>query len=237
MRKLVLIGGVVVLLFICFVLWATVAMDYGDGVAVGIYSLAENGDTSTLVLKPDHTFQQNLSHSGKMQHAEGTWRRFGEGGIEFSQQFLVLSGQELSAHGHAYAEMHKTLGLFVSLVLADYHVVWYLRVDPAADNTVTGAYANDEEGAHGTLTLKSDHTFEQAITHEGLEKRAKGSWSSSQSGNISFSKEFLKTSGVSLGENETASAWNPSGSNLQIQIAAVSKSGSPPTYHKQQFPW
>ncbi len=44
MRKLVLIGGVVVLLFICFVLWATVAMDYGDSVAVGTYSLAENGN-------------------------------------------------------------------------------------------------------------------------------------------------------------------------------------------------
>ena len=91
MRKLALLGGVVVLLFICFVLWATVAMDYGDSVAVGTYSLAENGETSTLVLKPDHTFQQDLNQSGKMQHAEGTWRCFAEGGIEFSQQFLVLS--------------------------------------------------------------------------------------------------------------------------------------------------
>jgi hypothetical protein len=237
MRKLALIGGVVVLLFICFFLWGAVAMDYGYSVASGTYSLAENGETSTLVLKPDHTFQQILNHSGKLQHAEGTWRRFGEGGIAFSQQFLVLSGQELSAHGIAYAEMHKTLGLFVSLVLADYHVLWYGRVDASPDKTVTGTYAGDEEGVRATLTLKSDHTFEQVITHGGVEKHAKGSWSLNQSGDISFSKEFLKTSGESLRNDETASAWNPSGSNLQIEIAAVSKSGRPPTYHKKQFPW
>jgi hypothetical protein len=233
MRKLAFIGGVVVLLFIC----GTVAMDYGDSVAVGTYSLAQNGETSTLVLKPDHTFQQKLNQSGKLELTEGNWHRFGEGGIEFSQQFVVLSGQERSAHGQAYAEMHKTLGLFVSLVLRDYYVLWYLRVDPSTDNTVTGTYANDEGGVHQTLTVKPDHTFEQAITHEGLEKHTKGSWSFSQSGDISFSKEFLKTSGVSLRDDETASAWNPSGSNLQIQIAASSKSGSPPIYHKKQLPW
>ena len=237
MRKLARIGGAAVLLLISFVLWATVAMDYGDSVAFGTYSLAENDESSTLVLKPDHTFQQNLSHYGKMQHAEGTWRRVGEGGIAFSQQFLVLSGQELSADGTAYAEMHKTLGLFVSLVLADHEVVWYLRGDPAPENTVTGTYAGDEEGVRAILTLESDHTFEQVITHEGVEKRARGKWSLNQSGDISFSKEFLKTSGESLRDDETASAWNPSGSNLQIQIAVVSKSGGAPTYHKERFPW
>jgi hypothetical protein len=237
MRKLAPIGGVFVLLLICYALWVTAALDYSDSVASGTYSLAQNDETSTLVLKPDHKFQQDLIHSGKAQHAEGTWRRFGEGGIEFSREFLVVSGQELSAHGIAYADMHKTLGLFVSLVLSDYHVVWYGRVDPSPDKTAPGTYAGDEEGVPATLVLKPDHTFEQTITHDGVAKHAKGTWSLSHSGDIVFSKEFLKTSGESLRDDETASAWDSQGSNLQIQIAATSKSGAPPTYRKKQFAW
>jgi hypothetical protein len=237
MKKLALIGGVFVLLFICYVLSATVAMDYGDSAASGNYSLAQNDETSMLVLRPDHTFRQDLSHLGNVQHAEGTWHRFGEGGSAFSKEFLVVSGQEPSAHGIAYAEMHKTLGLFVSLVLSNYHVLWYGRVDISPDDKVTGIYAGDEEGAPATLVLNVDRTFEQTITHEGVSKHAKGSWNLSQSGDIIFSKEFLKTNGEALRDDETASAWDPKGSNLQIKIARTFNSGGPPTYRKKLFPW
>ena len=34
-------------------------------------------------------------------------------------------------------------------------------------------------------------------------------------GDIIFSKDFLKASGASLSSNETASAWDPKGANLQ----------------------
>jgi hypothetical protein len=51
-------GGCLVVLVVSFVLWYVVASDYGDGVASGIYQFAENGESSTLVLKPDHRFQQ-----------------------------------------------------------------------------------------------------------------------------------------------------------------------------------
>jgi hypothetical protein len=37
-------------------------------------------------------------------------------------------------------------------------------------------------------------------------------------------------------DDETASAWNPKGSNLQVEIAVNSKSG-PPTFRKSQFLW
>jgi hypothetical protein len=224
-KKTALIALVSVILFV----WGAAAIDYSDSVVSGTYSLVQNGETSTLVLMPDHTFQQDVSHSGKVTHAEGTWRRLGEGGIAFSREFLVLSGQELSAQGNAYADMHKTLGLFVSLVLTDYHVVWYGKVDPSPDKATPGTYTGDEGGASATLTLGRDHTFEQVITHDGVAKHAKGSWSLSGSGDIVFSKEFLKTSGESLRDDETASA------NLQIKIAAVSRSGGPPTYRKRQF--
>ena len=133
--------------------------------------------------------------------------------------------------------MHKKLGLFVSLILADYHVLWYGRTGSSPDNTVSGTYAGDEEGVGAILNVKPDHTFEQVITHDGVSKHTKGIWSLSQTGDILFSKEFLKTSGESLRDDETASAWNPTGSNLQIQIQAISKTGGPPTYRKKQFPW
>jgi hypothetical protein len=51
-------GGCLVVVVVSFVLWYIVASDYGDGVASGSYQFAENGESSTLVLKPDHSFQQ-----------------------------------------------------------------------------------------------------------------------------------------------------------------------------------
>jgi hypothetical protein len=84
------------------------------------------------------------------------------------------------------------------------------------------------------LVLRSDHTFEQTIITLGNRKQAKGSWSVSTSGDILFSKDFLKTSGEALGSDETATAWDPKGSNLQIQIAKTDNAGVP-TFRKRQF--
>ena len=87
-----------------------------------------------------------------------------------------------------------------------------------------------------TLILKRDHTFEQTITRDGVTKNANGNWGVSQTGDIVFSKGFLKTSGECLRDDETASAWDPEGSDLQIQITATSKSGRPPAYRKKLLP-
>jgi hypothetical protein len=214
-----------VLPLFCFVLWYVIAADYSDGVASGRYRLAQNGETSTLFLNPDHTFQLSMSRLGKEQHAAGTWRRVGEGGIAFSKELSMVPGQE--ADGSAFADMHKDFGLFVSLALRQYQVVWYGRVDPSTDNGVYGTYAGDETGVPATLILKPDHTFEQSVTDGGIRKQAKGTWSFSPNGDIFFSKEFLKTSGESLGDDETASSMDPKGSNLQVEIAVISKSGAP----------
>ncbi len=234
MKRLWILSGCLFLLVACFVLWYSVASDYGDGVASGTFYLAENGETSTLVLKPDHSFQQELSEHGEVKRATGTWHRIGEGGIEFSKEFLLVSGQEPGADGSAYADIHKDFGLFVSLSLRQYHMLWYGRVDPSPSNTVSGTYAGDEPGVSATLTLKPDHTFEQAIHTPSITNQAKGSWSVGQNGNIIFSKDFLKASGEALSSNETASAWDPKGSNLQIQIATTPGSGVP-TFRKKQL--
>jgi len=222
------------LLVVCFVLWYSVASDYGDGVASGTYHLAENGEISTLTLKTDHSFQQELSEHGEVKRASGTWHRVGEGGISFSKNFLPVSGQELGPDGTAYADMHKQFGFLVFLTLRQYHVLWYGRVDPSSNNTVPGTYSGDEDGVQATLILKPDGTFEQTVNHPGIAKQARGSWNFNRKGAVIFSKAFLKSSGDALKADETASAWAPKGSNLQIEIAATSTSG-PPTYHKRQF--
>jgi len=235
-RNVAAVGFCLVLCYLAFAIWYVVASDYSDSAVSGIYRLAQDGETSTLVLKPDHTFQQELSRLGKLQSAQGTWRRVGQAGIAFSKDFLTISGQELSANGTAYGEIHKTLGFLVSLTLTQYHVEWYGRVDPSPDNMVAGTYVGDEEGVSATLILKPDHTFEQAVSHLSVANHAKGGWSTNQNGDIVFSKTFLKASGEALNGNETASSLRPKGSNLQIEVAATSKSGVP-TYQKRQFSW
>jgi len=236
MKRAARVLGVFSLLVFCFVLWYTIASDYGDGVTTGTYRLAEGGESSTLVLKLDHSFQQELRRAGKTEHAAGTWRRVGEGGIAFSHEFLAVSGQELGADGTPYGEIHKNLGFLVSLTLSTHDVEWYLRVDSSPDNTVAGIYNGDEEGVPATLIVKPDHKFDQTVSHVGVSKHANGTWNVNQSGDIVFSKAFLKTTGESLGEDETASAWDPKGGPLQIMIERTSKSGTP-TFRKKQIPW
>jgi hypothetical protein len=78
--------------------------------------------------------------------------------------------------------------------------------------------------------------FEQTISRLADAKHAEGKWITRENGDIVFSREFLKTSGEALRDHETASAWDPRGSNLQIQIEMASPSGAP-TFRKKQFPW
>jgi hypothetical protein len=230
--------GVLIVGWLCFGLWYSAASDYSDGVVSGTYHLAQNGETSILILKPDHSFQQVLNHSGKVQHAEGTWRHVSSfGGIAFSKEFLVVTGQELGANGLAYGNLNKLFGLVsTSITLSTYDIEWYGKVVSVAGETVSGTYAGDEEGVPATLTLKPDHTFDQTVTHGGIAKHAQGSWTLSQAGDIAFSKSFIKTTGELLREDEMANTVGGTGSNLQIQIAVTPKLGVP-TFRKRLFTW
>jgi len=234
MKLLRVLFGCGLVLVVFFVMWYVVS-DYSEGVASGTYRFAQDGQTAVLVLTPDHTFVQELSEHGELKRANGTWHGVGEGGIEFSKEFLTVSGQEPRADGSAWADMHKDFGVFVSLSLRQYYVEWYGRVDPSIANAVSGTYAGDEPGVSATLILLPDHTFEQTIHTVSITNRAKGTWSVGQSGDIIFSKDFLKASGASLSRNETASAWDPKGANLQIQIATTSRSGVPIFRKKRLF--
>ncbi|MFY9854209.1 MAG: hypothetical protein WAK26_10075 [Terracidiphilus sp.] len=230
--------GVVILCWLCFGLWYSVASDYSDGVTSGTYYLAQNGETSTLILKPDHSFQQVLNRSGNIQHAEGTWRHVSSfGGLAFSKGFLVVRGQELGANCLAYGDLNKLFGLFPgSITLSTYDIEWYGKVTSVAGETASGTYAGDEEGVPATLNLKPDHTFEQTVTHGGIAKHAQGSWTLSQAGDIVFSKSFIKTTGESVREDETASTVGGTGASIQIEIAVNPKLGVP-TFRKRLFTW
>lgn len=216
--------------------WALSALDYSDKAAVGAYRLTNNGESSTLVLKPDHTFVQVRTSVGETAHAEGRWRRLGEGGLAFSKDFLVVEGQEPGADGTRYGDLHKEFGLRASIILSQYHMLWYGKTGPSKDETLAGDYAGDEPGVSATLSLKPDNSFEQTVSSSGNTRHARGIWRLNQQGDIDFSREFLKSSGEPLKEDETASAWNPKGSNLQIKISRIPSSGAP-VFRKQLLPW
>jgi hypothetical protein len=230
--------GVVIVALLCFGLWFAVASDYSDGVVSGTYHLAQNGETSALILRPDHSFHQELNRSGNVQHAEGTWRHVSSfGGLAFSKEFLVVRGQELGANGLAYGDLNKLFGIFPgSITLKTYDIEWYGKVASVPGETVSGTYAGDEEGVPATLTLKPDHIFEQTVTHGGIPKHAQGTWTLSPTGDIVFSKSFIKSTGESVRDDETASTVGGVGANFQIEIA-VNPELSVPTFRKRLFAW
>jgi hypothetical protein len=102
---------------IVFWVWYTVAADYGYRAVSGTYVLRRDGETSTLVLRQDRSFQQELTQDGKRTRAQGTWRRFGEGNIAFSKEFLKASVQETGSDEEVYGRVEKKfLGLIPSIV-------------------------------------------------------------------------------------------------------------------------
>lgn len=233
-KSLRLAGGILLIVISCFI-WLIVAMDYGDSVAVGKYRFAGNGEVSTLVLNPDHSFEQELTIGNANQHGKGTWRRVGEGGISFSKDFLVVKGDEPEPDGTTFSDMHKALGLFLSLELRQYHVLWYVKTHPESGSSIEGTYAGDEEGVPAELVLNADHSFEQTVTREGVARHADGTWSHAPDGAIRFSNSFLKTSGEPLKIGETASTVGGT-EPLQIEITIAGEVAQP-VFRKQLFPW
>lgn len=203
----------------CLLAWAAVAMNYGDGVATGTYKFEQNGESSTLSLHANHTFTQVRRTRNIEQHSEGTWEHQGEGGFSFSKEFLVVTGDEPEPDGTTFSDMHKLLGLFPSLELRQYHVLWYGRTSAGAGDSPVGTYKGYEPNVIATLTLHEDHTFAQTLTHNDVTKQASGTWRQDANGTIWFSNQFIKTSGKSLSPDELASSVGPNGSNLQIEIS------------------
>jgi hypothetical protein len=109
-------AGWSLILIVVFWVWYMVAADYGYGAVSGTYTLRSEGESSTLVLQRDRSFQQELSDAGRNVRSQGTWRRVGKGGIAFSKDFLTLD-QEVLPGGQVYAEVRKGFaGILVSTI-------------------------------------------------------------------------------------------------------------------------
>ena len=217
--------------------WFVIASDYSDAAASGTYRLVHKGVTSTLVLRADHSFRQEVSDSSGTRRAEGTWRRVGEGGVSFSPDFLTLPGEQRGEDGTAFCDMERKFGIWIRLSLRTYTVVWYGRTEPATTDPVAGRY-QETAGTHSrTLVLNTDHTFDQTVAGFMQTASARGTWSVASNGDVVFSKEFIKSSGQPLASGETAKSMDPRGSPfLQIEIAADQQ---PETlsYYKKHLPW
>jgi hypothetical protein len=229
-------GIVVLALILLSAFWLITAFDYSDSVLPGTYHLGLDGEESILALNSNHTFDQELKRGDQTEHSQGTWRTLGQGGVSFSKEFLPVPGEEVEPDGTTFADIKKPFGLLVTLQIRQYHILWYGRRTPSAGHSPVGIYDGDEPGVSATLTLRPDQSFEQEIAVSGPSTRSQGTWTIGKNGEVNFSRAFLKTSGDSLKENETAVAENPQDTNLQIEIRATSKEGIP-TFHKHQAPW
>ena len=90
--------------------WWWQSWNFNDPFVAGEYVSKSNGICNNVRLNKDHTFAQELWHGDRSaQSAEGTWRRFGEGGIAFSKSFLGASPQAVTSD-NVYGMLDNTLG-------------------------------------------------------------------------------------------------------------------------------
>ena len=78
------LGWVVILGLLIAVVWYVIASDYSYDGITGTYVQRSTTEDSTLILKNDQHFEQEVTHDGVTQRAHGTWRRLGEGRIVLS---------------------------------------------------------------------------------------------------------------------------------------------------------
>jgi hypothetical protein len=101
--------------------WYVVAADYSYTALSGTYVSQPGTEPSTLILRENRTFEQQQIHMGSVQRVRGTWHRFGEAGIAFSDEFLNARQQKTGNDAQVYGRVEKrSLGL-----------VPYIALDPA----------------------------------------------------------------------------------------------------------
>ena len=81
-----------------------------------IYIAKSQGECNKIELEPDYTFKQELWHGDLYaEQAQGTWRRFGRGGVAFSDNFLGATSAATSTY-NVYGMIDNTFG-FHSIVV------------------------------------------------------------------------------------------------------------------------
>lgn len=110
------VGCGVVLILAFLWCWYMIAADYSYRAVSGTYLFHTDGESSTLTLRRDQSFVQDLTRNGNVEHAQGTWRRVGEGGVVLSKEFLKVTGQNVRSDGQADGQIEKRFaGFFPSI--------------------------------------------------------------------------------------------------------------------------
>jgi hypothetical protein len=108
-KTFVRVGCGLLLLFVLFWVWYSVAANYDYSALAGTYVFQGTGETCTLYLYADRTFVEEINRSGQTQKSAGHWDRYGEAHVSFSSEFLKLTNEELNASGQAHGQFDKTL--------------------------------------------------------------------------------------------------------------------------------
>jgi len=89
--------------------------DFSDWKVAGKYVSDSSAVRNSLRLKPDHSFEQEMTINGQTTRANGTWRRFGRAGVAFSNSFLGASPAAV-VDNNVYGTLDSTFG-FITLIL------------------------------------------------------------------------------------------------------------------------
>ena len=142
MKKSARVAGLVLLGLVIFLGWWASASNYDYSALAGTYAFHGQGVKSKLVLNADRTFHQEVTKNGQTQTANGTWHRSGEGGVDFSIEFLRVPGARtfLEEFGKGYGSIEdnefyghfeKILGIYPILKInanplgPTFHKVWF----------------------------------------------------------------------------------------------------------------
>jgi hypothetical protein len=110
MRKTTKRAAILICLLLLAVFWWWHSWNFEDRFVVGEYVAKTEGECNVLELNSDHTFNQKVSKGDRLTvPAAGTWRRFGEAGVAFSNSFIGATPDAFT-NNNVYAMLDNTFG-------------------------------------------------------------------------------------------------------------------------------
>ena len=92
----------------------------------------------------------------------------------------------------------KKIALSCSVLVLVSFCVWYGIAANYGYDALSGAYVLNQNGERCTLFLRSDGTFTEQVTRNGISNTVEGSWRRYGEAHVSFSSSFLKLDGEEL---------------------------------------
>jgi hypothetical protein len=95
----------------------------------------------------------------------------------------------------AHAQKKLTSTIAAVLLLVVLFVCWYAIAANYDYGALAGTYVLNRDSERCTLDLRSDRTFTEELVRAGKVKKVQGTWHRYGESHVSFSSEFLTTSG------------------------------------------